>query len=524
MLGKAIFARRARQPATTPSSQPELETPVSSPSAFAQRFRKLKEVFKRSSSPEKDPVPQRTSQPRQELQATVRPQQTLEAAISAYSSQEPYLMTQRFDRRSHGPYPSLPPVVTSSLLFKPGEEAVATSAPSTPSSTFLADPTLLPPPRPIDTAPRISSPRSPRSPHASHLFQPEKAISATSTPSTAPRPTFSPKASILLAPQQSFDVAPAAAYPDYSSPLSATSTPSSSPCPTFSPNPSLLLAPPQFANTKPTTVYSQVSHTSQHIEDDPVSAKKIADLRATIANLQFKRDNYLADVQQALITNICPGVRVWQKKRDDQMKELEWAKAELAKKAEVRDIMEAMWREQREERWQVDDARVAVDKEWQEKLKRCEELEREVQRLIFQQEQWVAHGWRRRDWKSDGEPNSDPTSEVSPEQYSASPISLQQSSYGSNSLDNSPSQLEGARSTAPMSKSAKQGPFTVAARRQPSTQGSDSIESEMVGPTTRTHSRVRTSQPIRGMLDEFGQQTEGSGSRQGSDITYEDFA
>ncbi|KAG9031431.1 hypothetical protein FS837_002977 [Tulasnella sp. UAMH 9824] len=258
----------------------------------------------------------------------------------------------------------------------------------------------------------------------------------------------------------------------------------------------------------------EVSHTSQKIEDDPIAAKKIANLRATIANLQFKRDNYLADIQQALITNICPGVRVWQKNRDDQMKELEWAKADLAKKAEVRDIMEA---EQREE--------VAVDKEWQEKLKRCDELEREVQRLLFQQDQWVARGWRRRDWKSDGEPNSEPTSEVSPEQYSASPTSLQRSSYGSNSSANSRSQLEGTRSTAPMtmSKWTKQGPFAVAARRQPPTQGSDSIESEMLGATTRTHSRARTSQNIRGMLDDFGQQTEGSGSRQGPDITYEDF-
>ncbi|KAG8937777.1 hypothetical protein FRC00_000922 [Tulasnella sp. 408] len=434
MLGKAIFARRTGQLATTPSSQHELGLPISSPSAFAQKFRKFK--------------------------------------------QELYLMTHHFasfDRRPHGSYPSLPPVVTSSPPFQPGEEAVATSAPSTTSSTFLADPTLLPLPRSIGTTPPLAL--------LAFLTLPALHTSSHSR-KLSPRLQRGQllQSDVLTQPVRH---------------------PHSSTIPQHHTHHGLLRGLSHFPH-------------SEQTKDDRIAARKTADLHATIATLQLKRDNYCAHHQHL------SGVRVWQKKRDDQMKELEWAKAELAKRTEVRDIMEAMWCDQREERWQLDDARAAKAKAWQEKLKRCEELEREVQRLLFQQEQWVTRGWRRRDWQSDGEPYSGPTSEVSPGPYSASPTPLQQSPCASDSSDNSRSQ--GAPSTAPMPKWIKQGPFAEAARQGPSTQGSDSIESELLGATTRTHPRACTSQPIRDMLEEFGQQTKRPGSRQGSDLSYDDCA
>ncbi|KIO25312.1 hypothetical protein M407DRAFT_25322 [Tulasnella calospora MUT 4182] len=76
MLGKAIFARRAGHPATAPSSEFQLGPTVSSPSPFTQKLRKLKQVFKRSSSRDKD-APQSIAHPRQDLQVTAHPRQDL---------------------------------------------------------------------------------------------------------------------------------------------------------------------------------------------------------------------------------------------------------------------------------------------------------------------------------------------------------------------------------------------------------------------------------------------------------------
>ncbi|KAG8910909.1 hypothetical protein FRC00_007361, partial [Tulasnella sp. 408] len=226
---------------------------------------------------------------------------------------------------------------------------------------------------------------------------PQEGIYATSTPSTASRPTFSPNPSIFLSPPQSSHGTPSADHSPRTSPLvrpskevPAASTPSTTPYSTSSPNASLL-SPPQSVGTSPTSVSSQPSLTSQHSQqaaDDSAATRKITELRATIAVLQLKRDDYLDHAEHELRNRICPRVRAYQKQRDDQVATLERAKADLAHKIEVRDKIEAMWREQREARWDFDEVALDVKKEWLEQLKRCRELKIESNRLLFQQEQW----------------------------------------------------------------------------------------------------------------------------------------
>ncbi|KAG9050211.1 hypothetical protein FS837_006882, partial [Tulasnella sp. UAMH 9824] len=218
-----------------------------------------------------------------------------------------------------------------------------------------------------------------------------------------------------------------------------------------------------------------------------------------------------------LRNRICPRVRAYEKQRDDQVAALERAKADLAQKIEARDTMGAMWRQQREERLDIDEAAAEVKKEWLEKLKRCRDLTIEESRLLFQQEQWVRRGWRRRDWVVD---DSEYNSEGSADQYS-----VQQSSYLGGSSGNS--QSWGTRSTGSVSTDWAPRPglymFAANAYRRASTQGSSSIEFEMVGETVQTHHRARgTSQPSLGTLDEFGARTPGSTSRHYTSDEYSD--
>ncbi|KAG9020294.1 hypothetical protein FS837_008362, partial [Tulasnella sp. UAMH 9824] len=209
------------------------------------------------------------------------------------------------------PYPGLPPVPNPSPLSQPREETFATSPrPTATRPTFSGNP----PPRqaplpPVDPTPTAFLPRSPRSPRPARFHPP-----TTSTPLATSRPTFSPNPSIGLTPQ-SFDGTPSTDRSPRISPLlqpskeiTAASTPSTTPYPTSSPNQSLL-TPPQSANTTSTIISSQLSLTLQHSEhttDDSAAARKIADLRATIAVLQRKRDDYLDSVQHELRNRICP--------------------------------------------------------------------------------------------------------------------------------------------------------------------------------------------------------------------------
>ncbi|KAG8917662.1 hypothetical protein FRC01_002304 [Tulasnella sp. 417] len=249
MLGKSIFARRAARPTTAPSSQFQLESTVSGPSTFGQKVRKFKQVFKRSSPQEKD-ASQSTARP-QDVQATARPQQTSRATTSTHTSQRPYAMTQgdlaSFDQRPHGPYLSLPPTLGSSPLFQPEEHTFASSTPSTAfRPTSSASPSFF--------APSQSAPTTGYSSRSARLSQPEEEISATPALSTTSRPTFSGNSSLLAPPQSASTTGCSPRSPRLFQPqeeISATPSLSTTSRPTFSGNSSL--APPQSA---PTTGYS----------------------------------------------------------------------------------------------------------------------------------------------------------------------------------------------------------------------------------------------------------------------------
>ncbi|KAG8935395.1 hypothetical protein FRC01_000001 [Tulasnella sp. 417] len=534
MLGKSIFARRAAHPATAPSSQVQPGPAVSSPSTFGQKFRKLKQVFKRSSPREKDiDAPQSITHP-QDLQATARPQQPLKATTSTHTSQGPYAMTQRdlasFDPQPRGPYLTLPPALGHSPLFQSGEEAFATSSPSTaPRPTSAANPSLLALPQ--------SGPTAVRSPHPSGLFQPEEEISAISTHSTASRPTLSGNPSHLRIPSLSFDTTPITAFPPCPSPRpkprgepTATSILSATPCPTVSPNPSLPLPAPQSAGTTPTTLCASLSPTSQYLEqtiEDPAATEKIANLRATIQELQLERDNFLAAAQGVFTNTVDPGLEDFRKKRDVQVAALQRAKAALATKVETRKKMDLAWRDRRDQRCKLQGAALELDQQRKVKEMRCMVLQLEVHRLYDRQQQSVARASPRQVQDRELECHSEPRSGVSAESRSASPTSFQESLYACDfSVKIQP---QGGRATAPISeptKSAKQGPFAVgpqAPHRAP-TQDSHSTKFNMNGEAVRTDARARTSQRTRGTLGESGRGSEGLGSRGESNQYPKDFA
>ncbi|KAG8906948.1 hypothetical protein FRC01_007861, partial [Tulasnella sp. 417] len=493
----------------------------------------------------------------------------------------PYAMTQgdlaSFDQRPNGPYLTLPPAISSSPVFQPEERTFASSTPSTTfRPTSSGNPSLL---APLQSAPTTGySPRSPR------LFQPEEEIPAIPTPSTTSRPTFSGNPSLIITPPQSFDTTPTTGssphplprlQPGKSSPT--TSTPSTALRSTLSPYPSPFLTVPQSVRTRPTIVSAPLSPTSKNPGQ---AAETIANLRASIQELRLKRDNYHDSVRRYLATTIFPRVNAFEKKRDAQLVELERAKVELAQKSQIRDEIDKLWRDQREERWKLNEQAVELYKKWNAKEKPILDLCREVERLESQQEEWVERGWRRRDWESDFHPSLIDRSEGSAEQPLAGPItwakqqgfslsafglegtptqssasieydsvrktararghydsgaSTEQSlpsrptcrllSYG---LDHSEGSLsQGARSTAPVSsKWAKQGLFAVgpSARHRASTQSSDSIEFEMLGETVPIHAPPRTSQRARGTLGDSVRQSEGLGSRGESGEYSVDFA
>ncbi|KAG8895465.1 hypothetical protein FRC01_012349, partial [Tulasnella sp. 417] len=306
--------------------------------------------------------------------------------------------------------------------------------------------------------------------------------------------------------------------------------------------------------TTPTTVSAPLSPTSQHAGqtvDDPAAAEKIANLRATIQHL---RDTYHESVQRYLAATIFP-------------------------RTQIRDEIDKLWRDQREERWKLNEQAVELFKKWNAKEKPIEDLCREVERLESQQEEWVQRGWRRRDWESDFHPSLIDRSEGSAEQplvgpitwakqqgFSLSAFGLEDPSNQSSAsieydsvrktararghydsgvsaeeafpsrptcrllsfggVDRSEGSLSsGARSTAPP-KWAKQGLFAAGtgARHRASTQSSDSIEFEMMGATVPTHAPPRTPKRARGTFGDSGRQSEGSDSRGKSDEYSDDFA
>ncbi|KAG8918865.1 hypothetical protein FRC01_001613 [Tulasnella sp. 417] len=512
----------------------------------------------------------RLFQPQEEISATPAFSTTSRPKFSGNSSLAP---PQSAPTTGYSP--------RSARLFQHQEEISAARSPSTTSRPkFSGNPSLVPPPQSAPTT--GCSPRSPR------LFRLQEETSATSTTSTTSRPTFSGNPSLVVTPPQSFDTTPTTVFshpsprlqPGRSSPT--TSTPSTAPRSTFSPNPSPFLTVPQSARTTPTTVSTPLSPTSQHAGqtvDDLAAAEKIANLRATIQNLRLKRDNYHESVQRYLATTIFPRVDGFQKKRDAQLAELERAKAELAQKTQIRDEMDKLWRDQREERWKLNEQAVELFKKWNAKEKPIEDLCREVERLESQQEEWVERGWRRRDWESDFHPSLIDRPEESAEQPLVGPItwakqqgfslsafgledpSAQNSAsieYGGvgetararghydsgvsteeafpsrptcrllsfGRVDRSEGSLSsGARSTAPP-QWARQGLFAAGAgaRHRASTQSSDSIEFEMMGATIRPQAPGRTSQRNRGTLGDSRRQSEGSGSRGKSDEYSDDFA
>ncbi|KAG8950153.1 hypothetical protein FRC04_008008 [Tulasnella sp. 424] len=156
---------------------------------------------------------------------------------------------------------------------------------------------------------------------------------------------------------------------------SASSTPFTAPGPTFPPNTSTLLTPPHSLATAPTTAFSPIGSS---LKSSPLATDLLAEnktLKSTVAQLQLQNARQVKIVQDLFSNTIVPRVTSFVEKLDSETRARKLAEERFAREFDAHSRTDEMRLEERERRWDMEEEMLESKRDFKEMQKKYAELE-----------------------------------------------------------------------------------------------------------------------------------------------------